>query len=456
MPVKEAIRIVHRIAQGRRRIRLGMARSLYSKQSDECSESDDNDREAHQMIQELMIMTNHFVAKYLLKKFPKSTPLKVQPPPKDSSLVEWRKDFHKFANFFLELKLPEDTGNAPEEMIQLRVQIKTWTKMMSKVKKNSNFQELVKLVCDLDLFPQLALANAKQQAMQQSSQYICSGETFSSVSFTWPQHEKDASTNKQITRMDGSLNGLDDNISLSEANINLQTGSEDSIDNKANSGGANTVNDTGDTTSPSCSSLTGGEQLSDNVSSQQDLDKILYGHSSLCLDAYCHFTSPIRRYIDIIVHRLVVSGIESKDNSLEPDDITTICDRCTFLARNSGRFKKNARKLQLAVNLQNSFRFISAFIEEIGPDNLKLFFGAGEFEILNGTPVRIARLSPDKDPQKVDGCTSLEWTFRVLRLDQQGRAQPRLPISDDRKSKELATNLETGNYNLDFSYLFHK
>ena len=399
VPVKEAIGIIHRIAQGRRRLRLGLERSLYNRQRDDCGESDENDREAHEMIQELMIMTNHFVARNLLKKFPKCTPLKVQPPPKDSSLAEWQKRLHTIFNFSLEWKLLRNSENAQNETVELKVPFKTWTMIMSQMKKNSNFEELVKLVCNLDLFPQLASANVKQQLIQQRSQYICSGETFANVSFTWPQHEKEAPS---------------------------------------------TLND--------------GNQFSVNVSSQQGLKNIFYGHSSLCLDAYCHFTSPIRRYMDIIVHRLVVSGIENKTNTMEPNDITTLCDRCTFSTRNSGRFGRDAKKLQLAVSLQDSFRFVSAFIEEIVADALRLFFGIGEFEILNGKSVRIARLGPDKDPEEADGQISLQWTFRVLRLDQQGRAQPRLPVADDEKSKELATKLESqseGQYNLEFSYLFH-
>ena len=440
--MKEAIGIIHRIAQGHRTLRLGMERSLYSRQRDDDDESDDKAQDAHQMIEELMIMTNNFVAKYLLSKFPKRTPLRVQPPPKDSNLAKWRKRFHKFVNFSLELKLIGDTENAQEQTAELKVPFKTWTMIMSQVNEDSSFQELVKFVCDLDLFPQLALANFKQQLIQQRSQYISSGETFENISFLWLQHEKDAPANKPSLCADGSLDALDDNIGFSEENENRPKALEDCTDDETNLRNSNTVNASDDIAAPLSTSLNELDQCSVGVSNQRDLNKIFYGHSSLCLDAYCHFTSPIRRYIDIIVHRLVVSGIENKNSTIEPDDVTAICDRCTFFARNSRRFGKETRKLELAVSLQGSFRFVSAFIEEIEPDALRLFFGPGKFETLNGKSVRIARLGPDKDPQEVDGQISLQWTFRVLRLDQEGRAQPRLPISDDEKSKELVKKLE--------------
>ena len=446
VPVKEAIGIIHRIAQGRRRLRLGLERSLYSRQRDDYDESDENDQDAHQMIEELMIMTNHFVAKYLLEKFPKRTPLRVQPPRKDSSLAEWQRRFHKFVNFSLELKLLGDPENTQEETIELKVPFKTWAMIMSQVNEDSNFQELVKLVCDPDLFPQLALANLKQQISQQRSQYMCSGETFENIPFPWPQHGKGAPTNQQATSADGSLDVPGVDASLSENNTNLSKASESSIDDEAS------TDVTGNIATPSCSSVNESNQCSADISNQRDLNNIFYGHSSLCLDAYCHFTSPIRRYIDIIVHRLVVSGIENTNNAMEPEDITTICDRCTFFARNSRDFDKDTKKLQLAVSLQGSFRFVSAFIEEIEPDALRLFFGTGKFEILNSKSVRIARLGPDKDPQEADGLMSLQWTFRVLRLGKQGRAQPRLPI-DDELAKKLESQADSKYY---LVFLHHK
>ena len=335
-------------------MRLGVQRSLSHRKKDNYDDYGhshdhhlDNEREAHQMIEEIMIMTNHWVAKHLLNKFPECTPLRVQPPPKMRHIVEWRHKFLKFLHFSIGLQWLGE-ANIAQQAVELKVPFQTWHMIIANVNGNYDYRELVKLVCDVDLFPQLSLANSHQQKLHQRGRYISSGEKF---------------------------------------------------------------------------------QYLANDQNQQDLNNILYGHWSLCLDAYCHFTSPIRRYIDIIVHRLVVAA-EYEIDSVDPNDITEICDYCTFIARNSSRFNKEAKNLRLAVNLESTSRFVSAYIEEVSRDALTLFFGTGEFEHFPSTPVPIAHLRPERDPEEAVDSVTLQWTFRFLRLHKHISAQPKVNFAD--------------------------
>ena len=55
------------------------------------------------------------------------------------------------------------------------------------------------------------------------------------------------------------------------------------------------------------------------------------GHFGLAYDAYTHFTSPIRRYPDLIVHRAIRSKLSNKPFKLK--DITKIAEHCSGTER---------------------------------------------------------------------------------------------------------------------------
>ncbi|CRG96605.1 exoribonuclease II, putative [Plasmodium gallinaceum] len=53
-------------------------------------------------------------------------------------------------------------------------------------------------------------------------------------------------------------------------------------------------------------------------------------HFGLLLNKYIHFTSPIRRYIDIIIHRILNNIIENKKICYNYEELKKICDQCNY------------------------------------------------------------------------------------------------------------------------------
>jgi ribonuclease R len=57
------------------------------------------------------------------------------------------------------------------------------------------------------------------------------------------------------------------------------------------------------------------------------------GHFALAASSYTHFTSPIRRYPDLVVHRILGAFLDGQRNTFAPEQLTTIADECSETER---------------------------------------------------------------------------------------------------------------------------
>ncbi len=71
------------------------------------------------------------------------------------------------------------------------------------------------------------------------------------------------------------------------------------------------------------------------------------GHSGLASTAYCHFTSPIRRYSDSICHRALLREIGASDEPL-PDDLPDLAERISAREREVAQIEYQANGICLA------------------------------------------------------------------------------------------------------------
>ena len=93
-------------------------------------------------------------------------------------------------------------------------------------------------------------------------------------------------------------------------------------------------------------------------------------HFSLGMGCYTQFTSPIRRYIDIEVHRLVLHVISQSPKTKIPskDQVAKVCRRSTFAQDNSSKFEKASNKVHLAAKLKDKSHETTAVIASIDTD----------------------------------------------------------------------------------------
>ena len=84
------------------------------------------------------------------------------------------------------------------------------------------------------------------------------------------------------------------------------------------------------------------------------------GHYGLALEAYCHFTSPIRRYPDLVVHRMLRTLVQGKSESYQAE-----CDSLSWLAEHSSKMERIA---ETAARESQEIKLVEYMQQFIGQD----------------------------------------------------------------------------------------
>src|SRR3712207_9334805 len=80
------------------------------------------------------------------------------------------------------------------------------------------------------------------------------------------------------------------------------------------------------------------------------------GHFGLNLDRYAHFTSPIRRYADLVVHRALIRALKLGNDGLTDQEISQIAATAEHITATERR--------SMAAERDATDRYIAAYLEE--------------------------------------------------------------------------------------------
>jgi len=98
-----------------------------------------------------------------------------------------------------------------------------------------------------------------------------------------------------------------------------------------------------------------------NISTLRSMTQAYYtpehiGHFGLALRSYAHFTSPIRRYSDLIVHRALISGHAWGKDGLTPEDIEQLEDTAQHIS--------DTERRSMAAERDTTDRYLAAYLSE--------------------------------------------------------------------------------------------
>ncbi|MEJ6399217.1 ribonuclease R [Yoonia sp. 208BN28-4] len=116
-----------------------------------------------------------------------------------------------------------------------------------------------------------------------------------------------------------------------------------------------------------------------NISTLRSMTQAYYnpenfGHFGLALQAYAHFTSPIRRYADLIVHRALISAHGWGNDGLSPEDIERLPDTAQVIS--------DTERRSMLAERDTTDRYLASFLQErIGAELTGKISGIAKFGV---------------------------------------------------------------------------
>ncbi|XP_078614262.1 3'-5' exoribonuclease HELZ2-like [Branchiostoma floridae x Branchiostoma japonicum] len=139
----------------------------------------------------------------------------------------------------------------------------------------------------------------------------------------------------------------------------------------------------------------------------------MYGHFSLNLPAYTQFTSPIRRYADIVVHRLLVAALTGSTCPYEQEEMEELCAHLTQNSWNAKAFDKRVSLIRMAFKIQERPFVQQPFIEAIDGRRLHLNFPDCHNIPASNRAINMAHLQPDQQPTRGEETVTFLWRLRI-------------------------------------------
>jgi len=161
------------------------------------------------------------------------------------------------------------------------------------------------------------------------------------------------------------------------------------------------------------------------------ISKEQFAHAGLGLDYYTHFTSPIRRYADVLVHRMLLRAIgETSEDLLDNKQLNGVCEHMNHVTRSSKHLQMDSSKWFRAIYFQEHAHhtIAQAVIENVYEDRIHvlvpkyrissaIFFSTKDDKLI--VPSKHEKVISEDDPFETVLTSDTSVTLRVPLLNRE-------------------------------------
>ncbi len=95
-------------------------------------------------------------------------------------------------------------------------------------------------------------------------------------------------------------------------------------------------------------------------------------HFDLQMKHYTHFTSPLRRYVDVVVHHFVKAGLRQEKAPFSKTDLQFIVNSINARCTQNRQYDLECRRAEFSINMREKPRQSHVVVTEVNPEDLRL------------------------------------------------------------------------------------
>ncbi|XP_052090430.1 helicase with zinc finger domain 2-like [Mytilus californianus] len=139
-------------------------------------------------------------------------------------------------------------------------------------------------------------------------------------------------------------------------------------------------------------------------------------HFTLGMFPYTQFTSPIRRYLDIIVHRLLHCALDKKGPCYTKHEVSELCCYLNEVTRRAKNYQKQCRALTWGYKLMKEPQILHGFLKTVSDKEVSVVFPGHRYLPKSSKTLQLNYLNAAKKPEfktdRLNGRKILELTWK--------------------------------------------